>query len=302
MHPTYTGGVILIDNYLLEELVTFKKYGTLAATAEHLRITQPTVTRGMQKIEEEFGVQIFDRKPNKISLTKTGELAAEQAQKVLALNQDMIEAVQKYDYNQHHITVASVAPGPVILLKSILSDLPQQIDINKTLLEPEVALNKLQTNDFSMIITNQEIQTDEVESRYIGTEKLSVNLNKFTYLANKKSVTFKDLKGFSFIVLSDIGVWKKNAEDNIPDAKFLYQNQYEAFTEITKYSDFPYFSTNMSQIDPDRKRADSDEVEIPITGEFSSIDFYATYLKANKKVISPIAEKMTSAWENKVSD
>lgn len=51
----------MIDNYLLEELVSFKKYKTLAATAKHLMITQPTVTRGMQKLEEELGVEIFDR-------------------------------------------------------------------------------------------------------------------------------------------------------------------------------------------------------------------------------------------------
>lgn len=37
----------MIDNYLLEELVVFSKYGTLAATAEELMVTQPTVTRGM---------------------------------------------------------------------------------------------------------------------------------------------------------------------------------------------------------------------------------------------------------------
>lgn len=69
----------MIDNYLLEELITFKEYGTLAATAEHLMVTQPTVTRGMQKLEEELDVEIFDHQPNCISLTKNGELAAKEA-------------------------------------------------------------------------------------------------------------------------------------------------------------------------------------------------------------------------------
>ncbi|WP_274621384.1 hypothetical protein [Pediococcus pentosaceus] len=32
---------------LLKELVAFQRYGTLSSTAEHLMITQPTVTRGM---------------------------------------------------------------------------------------------------------------------------------------------------------------------------------------------------------------------------------------------------------------
>ncbi len=79
----YTVRCKMIENYLLEELVTFKKYGTLAATAQHLLVTQPTITRGMQKLEDELGVQIFDRQPNRITLTKTGELAVKEAQKVI---------------------------------------------------------------------------------------------------------------------------------------------------------------------------------------------------------------------------
>lgn len=71
------GGMIMIDNYLLAELITFAKYKTLAKTAAELNITQPTVTRGMQKLEDELGVQLFDRHPNRITLTKTGKLAAE---------------------------------------------------------------------------------------------------------------------------------------------------------------------------------------------------------------------------------
>ncbi|WP_309300213.1 LysR family transcriptional regulator [Loigolactobacillus coryniformis] len=36
-----------MENYLLEELVTFAATGTLAKTAQQLNVTQPTVTRGM---------------------------------------------------------------------------------------------------------------------------------------------------------------------------------------------------------------------------------------------------------------
>ena len=46
----------MIDNYLLEELVTFAKYKTLAKTAAELNVTQPTVTRGMQKLEDELEI------------------------------------------------------------------------------------------------------------------------------------------------------------------------------------------------------------------------------------------------------
>lgn len=286
---------------MLEELVTFKKYGTLAATAEHLLVTQPTVTRGMQKIEDEFGVKIFDRQPNKITLTKTGELAAAEAEKIINQNNQMVKTVQKFDFNQQNISVASVAPGPVILLRAIMDKLSDdKIKIAENFVEPDDVANLLANHDYNLILSNQEIINDTIEARYLGTEKLSVNLNKFTYQANQGSVSFKDLAGMSFIVLSDIGIWKKRAESYIPDAKFLYQDQVEAFTEITKYSDFPYFSTNISHIDPKYKRDDNDQIEVPISDEDSKIDFYGVYLKAEQKQILPLVKTIQTEWQKRI--
>lgn len=46
----------MIENYLLEELVTFARVGTLAKTADSLVLTQPAVTHSMKKLEDELGV------------------------------------------------------------------------------------------------------------------------------------------------------------------------------------------------------------------------------------------------------
>ena len=66
----------MIDNYLLEELVTFASEKTLAKTAENLTLPNRPLP-GMQKLEDELGIQLFDRQPNRIVLTDTGKLAAE---------------------------------------------------------------------------------------------------------------------------------------------------------------------------------------------------------------------------------
>lgn len=44
-----------------------------------------------------------------------------------------------------------------------------------------------------MIISNHEVQTDQVESIFLGQEHLFVNLDQFMYLANQRSVTFQEL-------------------------------------------------------------------------------------------------------------
>jgi len=286
----------MIDNYLLEELVTFSKFGTLAATAEELMVTQPTVTRGMQKLEEELNVKIFDRQPNHISLTKTGILAAKEAQKVLDQNQSFIDTVQAYEASHTTIKIGSIAPGPIIMLHS-MSDIPDNVVINDDLLEQSAVINDLENHSFSAIVTNHEIMTDSIESRFIGSEQLSVNLDKFTYLANKSSVKFEELKGMSFIVVNDIGIWKQIIQDNIPDAKFLYQEQYDAFKEITQYSNFPHFSTNISRSGDHLPVNDDDRVKIPISDDASKMDFYVSYLKSQKHQVNPLIELMSKSWK-----
>ncbi|MGN1336564.1 MAG: LysR family transcriptional regulator, partial [Limosilactobacillus mucosae] len=96
---------------LLTELVAFKRYGTLSATAEHLMITQPTVTRGMKRLEEELGVTLFDRSvSNHIKLNDTGLLAANEAAKLLKNVDDFTDKVLNYDRLRNEFTVASIIP------------------------------------------------------------------------------------------------------------------------------------------------------------------------------------------------
>ena len=49
----------MIELYQLEQLTAFAKHGTLSKAADELHMSQPTLTRSMQKLESEFGVSLF---------------------------------------------------------------------------------------------------------------------------------------------------------------------------------------------------------------------------------------------------
>ena len=51
----------MIDTYLLEQLCAVLDCGTLSAASEKLHLTQPSLTRSMQKLEDLLGVKLFDR-------------------------------------------------------------------------------------------------------------------------------------------------------------------------------------------------------------------------------------------------
>lgn len=285
----------MIDNYLLEELVAFAKEGTLAKASEKLGLSQPAITRGTKKIESELGIKIFDRTPNKITLNQTGEYAAKRAEYVLKVNQNYITEVKNFDNSNKEITIASIAPGPVILINSIKQE---NLKFNNNLIKKENLDNLLLQNQYTCIISNDSIDNPKIESAYLGMENLTVHLNEFSNLASRSSVTFQELKGLSFLVLSDIGIWKDIIQKEIPEAKFLYQNQLESFNEIKNYSVFPFFTTNISKLNPImNKEVTRDRVAIKISDSTATQSFYANYLKTNKKRLEPVIEEWQDAWE-----
>ena len=56
----------MIETSLLEQLVAFHDYKTLSAAAEHLLTSQPALSLSMRKLEEDFGVPLFERSKNRL--------------------------------------------------------------------------------------------------------------------------------------------------------------------------------------------------------------------------------------------
>ncbi|RRK11235.1 LysR family transcriptional regulator [Lactiplantibacillus garii] len=290
-----------MENYLLEELVTFAKTKTLAKTAAALNVTQPTITRGMQKLEDELNVPLFDRQPNRITLTATGQLAAREAAKLLTQQRAFVTTVQNFNRSLTVLPVETTLPGPLILLKHLQPQLPPNLRVNHQLIAPNQIIPHLTNRQAALIFSDQELFTDTVESRFIGNENLIVHLQKFMYQANQQRITFKELAGLSFVVLNAIGIWKTIIQQAIPDAKFLYQPQRTAFTEITKYSDFPYFSTNLTPLESPQATnpaAEDNRVAIPITDTSAHLPIYVNYLISERSRLTPLLQQFTTAWPN----
>ena len=147
----------------------------------------------MQKLEDELGVTLFKRTPNHISLTETGQLATKEAEKLLEAKQAFIDHIQDFEKHSGKIRLGSVAPGPLYIAEDVESE---HISID----------NNLLSQDYQLIFTYQEIQTDNIESLYVGKESLHVNSDAMIVPANKTKTTFQEMAGFSFVVLRDIGI------------------------------------------------------------------------------------------------
>ena len=67
----------------LRYVVTVAQERHFGRAAERCGITQPALSLGIQKLEEELGVVIFERRKREVILTPIGEKLVPQAQRIL---------------------------------------------------------------------------------------------------------------------------------------------------------------------------------------------------------------------------
>lgn len=79
----------------LEYVMAVFRFRHFAKAAEYCGVTQPTLSSMVQKLEDELGLKIFDRKSQPIAPTPTGRLVVEQAWKVLLRARKLKETVEE---------------------------------------------------------------------------------------------------------------------------------------------------------------------------------------------------------------
>ncbi len=95
-----------------------------------------------------------------------------------------------------------------------------------------------------------------------------------------------------FVVAHDIGPWRAVIEEQIPGAHFLYQQDLSALEQISKYSAFPFFYSNLTRSlrMTDERFMPHTRTAVSIADPANRIDFYATFLGDNRRLALPIQQ------------
>lgn len=152
----------------LEQLVAVADYGTLSAAAEALHISQPTLTRSMQKLETEFAVPLFIRSKNKLTFHENGVLAIEQARRILNEIQDMLQVVRA----NHTLAIGSCAPIPLLDVMRLATQCYPDLNITIEMKSNSVLLQGLQNYLYQLIVLPYSVGEPGLESLPCGKEQI----------------------------------------------------------------------------------------------------------------------------------
>ncbi|WCE02644.1 LysR family transcriptional regulator [Pseudoxanthomonas sp. JBR18] len=92
-----------MDLRQLKYFVTVARERNFTRAAEHLHIAQPPLSRQIQQMEEELGVQLLVRSSRPIRLTDAGRLFYEEAQQILGRVEQMKDAARRVGHGERRV-------------------------------------------------------------------------------------------------------------------------------------------------------------------------------------------------------
>ena len=269
----------MLDLLELEQLVAFADCGRLSKAAEKLHISQPTITRTMQHLEEEFGVPLFERSRNRIALNETGLRAVELAGALLKDADQAVKDIRAFDKSLHTITVSSCAPAPLWYLLPELSGAFPGMTLSSAIKNNAAVLSDIAQGACSLAVLPFAHPSEEFESVPFLKEKLSICVPPEHALAKYASVTFDDLNGHNFLLASHLGFWYDLCIEKMPASRFHVQTSDLAMEELIRSSSLPCFTTDLGR---SRRKIPAERIEIPITDPEADVTFCLVFRKDNK--------------------
>lgn len=272
----------------LEQLVTFKELGTLSKVAEQFLISTPSLSRSMQHLEEDFGVTLFERSVNRISLNETGERAVQVARRILETSQQAIQEVRDFDQSLKTITVTSVAPAPLWSLLPILTSLYPDKQIKHKICSTSQVLEVIEENTTDIAVLPFSFEGHSIDSLPYLKESLDIVVPLDHALAKETSISFSDIDGYNFLLMNQIGFWNDLVQEKMPASKFLVQSNRFEFEELANNSTLPRFATNLSK---DREALQTERVIIPLSDSEAHVTYYLVSLNPDIHLVELIDGK-----------
>lgn len=260
----------MFELYQLEQLLAVAECGTLSNAADRLHISQPALSRSMQRLEAELKVPLFLRQKNRVELNENGRLAVEYARQIVGQSRSMISRIQAFDRSQRTILIGSCAPVPLWEIPPVLSGLYPDMTISSEIRENGVLLQGLRDNVYQLIVLPFPVEESGITCVKYGEEHLFFSLPPAHPLSGRKALYMKDLNGETMLLRNRLGFWRDIADRKMPDTRFLEQEDI-AFEELVRSSALPNFVTDVVLR---REGNPTNRVNIPILDEEANVTYY----------------------------
>lgn len=208
-HWYHASGALLLGELMdFDQLRYFMQVAqrqNFTRAAEDLAISQPALSRSIQKLEEEIGQPVFERKTRCVALTEAGTLLQSRVQQVFTILEDTKAEITD-DGESGRVRVGAIPTVAPFFLPEVLrrfsSEFPQAtliVQENTT----DALLKSCRQGEIDLAILALPIPVKYLEVEELFEEELLLVLPPEHPLVEKKNIRLSDVEPFPFVLLDE---------------------------------------------------------------------------------------------------
>jgi DNA-binding transcriptional LysR family regulator len=187
-----------VDIRRLKFFIVTAEERNIGRAAERLHITQPPLTRHIQSLEDELGVQLFRRTSSGVELTQAGTALLAHAQNISAHVELATEQIRRVAAGKEgRIDIGVFGSAMLNIIPRILSSFAlacPQVNVVLHNAPKNRQLEALQQGRIMIAFDRYFREHPELQSELIYREPLWMALNQRNPLAQKANISLADLK------------------------------------------------------------------------------------------------------------
>ena len=190
---------------LLEQFVALARTKNFTRAAEELHLSQSALSRAIQKLEDQLGQPVFERKPREVVLTELGELLLERAKHILQLMEDTFSELSEAG-RRGRIRLGTIPTIAPYFLPGLLSSFAKKhADIAVIVQEDttENLIKRCSHGEIDLAILALPLLAKNLEVEPLFDEELLLVVPVGHPLASSKTVAIDAVEQFPFVMLNE---------------------------------------------------------------------------------------------------
>ena len=180
------------------------KNGNLSSAANELFITQPAVTKGIQRLQEHYEIKFVDFVGKKLMLTDAGEVLYQIAENIFEMEKQAEESIRDFQQRKRgQIRILSSESFGDYYLPHIIIPFSKAyplVRVSMNILPTEQVVEKTASLNCDLGFISYPVEHKKLSVREVLEDKLVIITAPNHPLAHKKNLKPKDLEGQNFIM------------------------------------------------------------------------------------------------------
>lgn len=190
---------------LLDQFVVLARTKNFTRAAEELHLSQSALSRAIQKLEDQLGQPLFERKPREVVLTELGELLLQRAKHILQLMEDTFSELSEAG-RRGRIRLGAIPTIAPYFLPSLLSSFAKKYPDIAVIVQEDTTENLIKRchhGEIDLAILALPLLAKNLEVEALFEEELLLVVPVGHPLAASKTLPIDAVEGFPFVMLNE---------------------------------------------------------------------------------------------------